>query len=112
MRAPGVRESGADSPGYDGGPRSFGPPPGLMDRADELRRQILDLVREYCAVAHAPAPFVPGTTKINYAGRVYDDREPTNLVESALDFWLTAGPYGQSFEKEMRKFFGAADFLL
>src|SRR2546422_8063381 len=43
---------------------------------------------------------------------VYDDRELTNLVESALDFWLTAGPYGQSFEKEMRKFFGAADFLL
>src|SRR5439155_1342254 len=39
-------------------------------------------------------------------------RELTNLVESALDFWLTAGPYGQSFEKEMRKFFGAADFLL
>src|SRR5438876_2235934 len=83
-----------------------------MERAEALRRQILDLVREYCAVAHAPAPFVPGTTKINYAGRVYDDRELTNLVESALDFWLTAGPYGQSFEKEMRKFFGAADFLL
>src|SRR5262249_43049818 len=57
-------------------------------------------------------PFVPGTTKINYAGRVYDDHEVTNLVESALDFWLTAGPYGQSFEKEMRKFFGAADSLL
>jgi len=83
-----------------------------MDRAEALRRQILDLVREYYAVGHAPAPFVPGTTKINYAGRVYDDRELTNLVESALDFWLTAGPYGQSLEKEMRKFFGAADFLL
>ena len=83
-----------------------------MERAEALRQQILDLVREYYAVAHAPAPFVPGTSKINYAGRVYDDRELTNLVESALEFWLTAGPYGQSFEKEMRKFFGAADFLL
>jgi CDP-4-dehydro-6-deoxyglucose reductase, E1 len=83
-----------------------------MESAEALRRQILDLVRHYHALAHAPAPFVPGESKVPYAGRVFDARELTNLVESALDFWLTAGPWGQSFEKEMRKFFGAVDFLL
>ena len=33
-------------------------------------------------------------------------------MESALDFWLTAGPFADSLEHEMRKFFGAVDFLL
>jgi CDP-6-deoxy-D-xylo-4-hexulose-3-dehydrase len=83
-----------------------------MDRAGAIRQQILELVAEYTKLAHAPAPFVPGESKVPYAGRVFDSREVTNLVESALQFWLTAGPWSDSFEKEMRKLFGAADFLL
>ena len=35
-----------------------------------------------------------------------------SLVDSALDFWLTLGPYGDLFEKKMRDFFGARDFIL
>jgi CDP-6-deoxy-D-xylo-4-hexulose-3-dehydrase len=83
-----------------------------MDRAAELRQQILGLVGEYSALAHAPGPFVPGQSKVPYAGRVFDAREVGNLVDSSLDFWLTAGPWGQRFEKAMRKFFVAVDFLL
>ena len=80
--------------------------------ADGLRRQILDLVAEYTKVAHAPSPFVPGESRVPYAGRVFDAREVTSLVESALSFWLTAGPYSDRFERGMRKLFGAPDFLL
>lgn len=81
-------------------------------RAASLRRRILDLVREYCEVAHAAAPFEPGVSRVPYAGRVFDAREVENLVESALEFWLTAGPFGRELERAMRKHFGAADFLL
>jgi CDP-6-deoxy-D-xylo-4-hexulose-3-dehydrase len=84
----------------------------MSERADALRREILALVRQYHAVAHTPAPFVPGVSKVPYAGRVFDAREMERLVGSALDFWLTAGPYAQDFEKAMRNFFGAAAFLL
>jgi CDP-6-deoxy-D-xylo-4-hexulose-3-dehydrase len=83
-----------------------------VSSAEGLRRQILDLVAEYTKLAHAPAPFVPGESKVPYAGRVFDAREVTSLVESALEFWLTAGPYAERFEKSMRKLFGAVDFLL
>ena len=84
----------------------------MSDRAEVRRERILELVREYHAIAHAPAPFVPGHSKVPYAGRVFDAREIENLVGSALDFWLTAGPYAQDFEKAMRQFFGAVAFLL
>lgn len=79
---------------------------------EALRREILERVSRYHALAHAGGPFVPGKSRVPYAGRVFDGREMCNLVDSALDFWLTAGPYGEMFERGMRKLFGSADFLL
>ena len=70
--------------------------------APQLREEILRLVSRYHEVAHAPKPFVPGETKIPYAGRVYDDEEMRLGVESILQFWLTAGPFANQFEKQMR----------
>ena len=49
--------------------------------------------------------FTPGD-HIPYAGRVFDEREVTNLVDSSLDFWLTAGRYAEMFEKEFAAFLG------
>lgn len=56
--------------------------------------------------------FIPGKTKINYAGRVYGETELINLVDASLDFWLTAGRYAQQFEKEFTKFLGVKYCLL
>ncbi|HUN89588.1 MAG TPA: lipopolysaccharide biosynthesis protein RfbH [Terriglobales bacterium] len=82
------------------------------NRSQELRSRILELVREYHAVAHAPKPFEPGKSRVNYSGRVYDEREMVNLAAAGLDFWLTLGPYGEKLETRMREFFGARDFVL
>lgn len=73
------------------------------DRAAELRGQILDLVREYHDVAFAPGEFRPGETPIHFAGRVFDEREVVNLVDSSLEFWLTTGPWAQKFEKRFAR---------
>jgi CDP-6-deoxy-D-xylo-4-hexulose-3-dehydrase len=83
-----------------------------IDQQQALKQQILDLVGEYYRVAHQKPAFVPGKSRVPYSGRVYDDREMTLLADSALDFWLTAGPYADRFERRMRQFFGCRDFLL
>ena len=80
--------------------------------ASDLRAEILDLVRRYHHEAHAPARFVPGRTRVTYAGRVFDGDELVGLVASALDFWLTAGPCAAEFETRVRRLFGAERFLL
>jgi CDP-6-deoxy-D-xylo-4-hexulose-3-dehydrase len=65
----------------------------------EMRAQILNLVKEYCDTYHNQAkPFKEGD-RISYASRVYDHEEMVNLVDSALEFWLTAGRYTDQFEK-------------
>jgi CDP-6-deoxy-D-xylo-4-hexulose-3-dehydrase len=82
----------------------------MQDRKT-LRRQILKLVRDYHA-AEAPKPFRPGDDPVRYAGRCYDEHELANLVDSSLDFWLTAGRYADEFEAGLADFLGLDNTLL
>ena len=78
-----------------------------MSRKEELKQQILDLTREYYKEAHGQIrSFEPGRTFVNYGGRYFDDREMVNLVDSSLDFWLTAGPWAHKFETRFAKWLG------
>lgn len=74
--------------------------------AEEIKQEIFTLVQEYHEVQAGEAqPFAPGQ-KIPYCRRVYDAREQVNLVDSALEFWLTAGRYCARFERELGAFLG------
>ena len=78
-----------------------------MDKKEELKKQILELTRAYYKEVHEPvADFVPGETRINYGGRYFDAAEMVNLVDSSLDFWLTAGPWAHKFETRLSKWLG------
>ncbi len=77
----------------------------------ELRRRIADLVRELHAARGEPR-FSPGESLVGYAGRVYDADEMVALVDSALDFWLTAGPRAADFERELARAAGTKYALL
>lgn len=77
-----------------------------MDRCEQLRKQIRALVTEYYLEAHTSRPFSPGQTRVNYAGRVYDERELIAAVDAVLDFWLTAGPRAEAFEDRLADLLG------
>ena len=70
----------------------------------QARQEILDLVSEYCDKYHnQEKPFHEGD-RIPYASRVYDRHEMVNLVDSALEFWLTSGRYTDAFEKKLGEY--------
>ncbi len=72
----------------------------------EARTHMLESVSKYCETFHnAGKEFKPGD-RISYASRVYDSEEMTNLVDSALEFWLTAGRYTDEFEKSFADYLG------
>lgn len=72
----------------------------------QAKEEILKLVKEYCDTFHnVKRPFKEGE-RIPYASRVYDSTEMVNLVDSALEFWLTAGRYTEEFEKKMAEYLG------
>ena len=72
----------------------------------QARKEILDMVAEYCDTYHnQKKEFTPGD-RITYASRVYDHEEMCNLVDAALDFWLTSGRYTEEFEKRFAQYLG------
>lgn len=71
----------------------------------QAKEYILGLVSEYCARFHSKMPYREGDP-IPYAGRTYDSDEMTNLVDSALEFWLTSGHWTLQFEEELASFLG------
>jgi CDP-6-deoxy-D-xylo-4-hexulose-3-dehydrase len=91
-----------------------------MKSPSELKAEILRLTREYSSLMHAAqrpgddaahAPWQPGQT-IPYAGRVFDQNEVEAAVGATLDFWLTLGPEGEAFEKELAALLGVKHSLL
>ena len=72
----------------------------------QAKEEILSLVKEYCETYHnVKKPFEEGQ-RIPYASRVYDSAEMVNLVDSALEFWLTSGRYTDQFEKQLADYLG------
>ncbi len=79
-----------------------------MDRNSEeaARQEILDLVSDYYKRYKRNDSSYKEGDRIAYAGRVYDENEMVNLVDSSLDFWLTAGEYADKFEKRFAEYLG------
>jgi len=81
----------------------------------ELRERIKQLVKEYYENFHKPqaeSSFIAGKSRVNYAGRVFDEREMLSLTDASLDFWLTSGRFCDEFEKKFAKLIGVKYALL
>ncbi|HUX57539.1 MAG TPA: lipopolysaccharide biosynthesis protein RfbH [Bacteroidales bacterium] len=79
---------------------------------EETKKEILDLVKKYYQEKFHEKPFIPDTDIVRYAGRVFDEKELVSLVDSSLDFWLTAGPHAEAFENEFAEYLGVEDSIL
>lgn len=72
----------------------------------KAREEILSMVGEYCKTFHLKEKEYHEGDRIPYASRVYDESEMKNLVDSALEFWLTSGRYIEQFERELAEYIG------
>lgn len=82
-----------------------------MDKESKIRKLILRNTAQFFRTKARPE-FIPGKTTINYAGRIYDQKEMCNLINASLDFWLTHGMYTEAFEKELSGYLGRRHCLL
>jgi len=84
-----------------------------LSESKRLREEILALTRRYHEATWGDAAeFVPGQSRVPYGGRVFDEAELVDLVDSSLDFWLTYGRYSERFEREFGAYVGAKHCLL
>ncbi len=78
----------------------------------EIKKEILNKVKEYYKYKFETKTFIPGKDKVNYAGRVFDDKELMNAVEASLDFWLTEGRFSEQFAEKISDFLGVENVIL
>jgi len=84
-----------------------------MSQDDEIRQEIFSKIRDLHSLRkQTEQTFIPGTSLIPYAGRVYDEKEMIALVDASLDFWLTTGRFAERFEKDLADFLGMKYCLL
>lgn len=78
-----------------------------LELEGKLKQQAIEAAVKYYEVKHKKEKnFKPGD-RISYGGRVFDEEEIINLIDSSLDFWLTTGKYAEKFEKDFAEFLGS-----
>jgi len=78
----------------------------------QLRAAIIAKTIEYHQARFAQKEFIPGTSRVNYSGRVFDEQELVNAVEASLDFWLTEGRFSDAFSAKIAEFLEIEHVLL
>ena len=77
-----------------------------------LRQEIISKTIEYYQAKFAQKEFISGKTRVNYAGRVFDEKELVNAVDASLDFWLTEGRFSEEFAGKIAEFLDVEHVLL
>jgi CDP-6-deoxy-D-xylo-4-hexulose-3-dehydrase len=80
--------------------------------AQALRAEILMKTRAYFQAAYEERAFTPEVDTVPVSGRVFDERELVELVDSSLDFWLTTGRFAERFERDFARWFGVRECVL
>ncbi len=84
----------------------------MSKKAELIKEEIFKLVEEYYKEEFVNStPYKEGDP-ISYGGRVFDEKELINLVDSSLEFWLTSGRYCEELEKRIANYIGVKHALL
>jgi len=83
-----------------------------MINLNKLRKEIVEKTIEYHEEQFVLKEFIPGKSRVNYAGRVFDAHEMTNAVEASLDFWLTEGRFSEEFSDKIAEYLDVEHVLL
>ena len=78
------------------------------EKLEKIKQQIFENIKLFYKESFKEKHFIPGKTKINYGGRVFDEEELISLIDSSLEFWLTEGRYAQKFKKALSSFIGVS----
>ncbi|NLS75097.1 lipopolysaccharide biosynthesis protein RfbH [Bradyrhizobium brasilense] len=83
-------------------------PVNSAQQAEDIRRQIDQLVERHYALTHTRKPFSAGHSPVPVSGRVFDATDVKHAVDAALEFWLTAGHFNDEFQAKLAQRVGAS----
>lgn len=79
--------------------------------AESKRKDILEAVRAYGKDKYVPQLFIAGESTIPPSGKVIGEEELVQMVDAALDGWLTSGRFNAEFEARLASYVGVRHAL-
>ena len=76
------------------------------------REQIYIDIINYYNNNYKQKEFIPGISKVNYAGRVFNEEELLYAVDAVLDYWLTEGRFSEDFSYKLSKYLNIDNIIL
>jgi len=73
---------------------------------DAIRAEIREKIKQFVTLQQNEKKFVPGKSKVQYSGAVYDEREVSAIVDSVLDGWFGVSKKAFQFEEKLAKTIG------
>jgi len=83
-----------------------------MVEEGKIRKQIHKKLIEFHKLKQKKDKFIPGKTRVQYSGSIYDHKEVIAMVDSILDGWFGLGLKGRKFEEEFSRFLGVKNAVL
>ncbi|VVB82606.1 UDP-4-amino-4-deoxy-L-arabinose--oxoglutarate aminotransferase [uncultured archaeon] len=77
---------------------------------DEITKKIMNGIDEY--YQSSEKKFIPGVTRIQFGGSVFDAAEVKGVVASLLDGWLARGKLTDQFERGLAELVGSKETAL
>jgi len=77
---------------------------------DQNRENVRKNIIEFFKQKHDE--FIPGKTRIRYAGAVYDEKEILSMVDTLLEGWFGLGKRGAEFERGLSSLIGVKNAVL
>lgn len=77
-----------------------------MPDEKSIKNEIIEKAKELQRIRLSKEQFIKGKSRINYAGRFFDEKEMAALIDCALDLWLTLGTKGKEFTDNFQNYLG------
>ncbi|MEC7275452.1 MAG: lipopolysaccharide biosynthesis protein RfbH [Bdellovibrionota bacterium] len=84
----------------------------MSQEKSDTRSAVIDKAREHFRSEFTNKKIIPGESYIPPSGKVIEEDDLVNLIDSSLDLWLTTGRYAKDFEKQFAEFMGHRFSLL
>lgn len=78
----------------------------------KIEEGIFKKITDYVKTVKESERFVPGKSRINYSGAVFDEREITSMVDSILKGWWGLGPKAREFNEKLSRYLGVSKTIL
>ena len=74
---------------------------------NDVRNEIKKLIADFVQLRDSGKEFIPGKTKVQYSGPVYDAKELNAIIDSLLDGWFGLSRKAMEFEDKLAGMIGA-----